>query len=123
MMQRVYILGAGASKAIINAAPLNDQLLPLAWQLPGGPWLEALKTFIADFYFLGRVPVDAMALSDLPPIEDVLSQLDYSISEQRPLSSRYTLAELANIREHLLHAVFQVLYDKLEHGGSIHLMK
>jgi hypothetical protein len=49
----------------------------------------------------------------LPPLEDVLTQLDYCIAEQRPLSKEYSVEELVKIREHLIYALYKLLKEKL----------
>jgi hypothetical protein len=62
-MARVFVLGAGASKAITDNAPLNHELLPgifemyrsvpiVGWDGEYNPELvENLLDFVRDFYF------------------------------------------------------------------------
>jgi hypothetical protein len=46
-------------------------------------------------------------------LEDVLTQLDYCVAEQRPLSKEYSVATLVQLREYLIYALDKLLYWKL----------
>jgi hypothetical protein len=108
-MATVYVFGAGASKAVAPSAPLNNDLLSKALELveqPVAARMEPVREFIAGFY-----PTHA---DQLPPLEDVLSQLDLAINEGRPLSSRYTVAKLRDLRESVIYGLAEVLRINLE---------
>jgi hypothetical protein len=95
-MAVVYILGAGASKAVLPDAPLMSELLPEALRILKSDASKAERTkrisdFIEDFYQLGP--------GKLPPLEDILSQLDLAIKEDRPLSNKYHLSSLRQLRK------------------------
>src|SRR5438876_450073 len=103
----VYILGAGASKAVIPTAPLMAQLLPEALELfeqrprysrdLWGDRVRKIKQFINDFYQLNPCT--------LPNLEDILTQLDDAIIEGRPLSSQYDVPFLRTLREDLVFSI------------------
>jgi hypothetical protein len=113
----VYILGAGASKAVIPTAPLMAQLLPEALQVLKQPiysrglWgdrVNRIEQFIDDFYQLNP--------GTLPNLEDILTQLDDAIVEGRPLSNKYNVPFLRILREDLVFAICEVLRAKLDYG-------
>ncbi len=115
----VYILGAGASKAVIPDAPLMTQLLTEALQVLEGPdysgglWgerVDRMKQFIHHFYQLNP--------GTLPNLEDILTQLDDAISEGRPLSREYNVLFLRTLREDLVFAICEVLRIKLGFGNE-----
>ncbi len=108
-MAKVFVFGAGASKAVSPNAPLNDELLSGALQLQEQPvagQMARVRKFIADFY-------PALS-SGAPPLEDLLSQLDLAISEGRPLSSEYTVSTLRELRDGLVYGLAEVLRLELE---------
>lgn len=119
-MTTVYMLGAGASKAVLKDAPLNNRLLPDALSLStkncSDERIEAIKTFITQFYGSSVEP------SALPPLEDVLSQIDICIAEKRSLSAEYGVAGLKTLRENLVYAICKLLQDRLW-SGSIQMMR
>lgn len=108
-MARVFIFGAGSSKAIYPSAPLNDELLPGALNLGKGPIAARMKlvnAFIKDFYGLPK--------SRPPALENLLSQLDLAINERRPLSSQYSLPKLRELRESLVFGMAELLRVRLQ---------
>jgi hypothetical protein len=124
----VYILGAGASKAVIPDAPLMDRLLPEALKLfkqpnySEGHWgrrIRRINGFFKDFYKLNldtlEINPDALPIT-FPNLEDILTQLDDAIIEDRPLSRRYNLPCLRRLREDLVYAICEVLREKLDFG-------
>lgn len=111
-MRRVFILGAGSSKAVINTAPLNDNLLPEALKFRDDWRIKNIKRFIADFY----------QLDTAPPLEDILTQLDICIAENRPVSDDYNLITLGRLREDLVYGICRVLQNALQ-KGSLNMMK
>ena len=107
-MGRVFIFGAGSSRAVCSTAPLNNELLPGVLQLRGAlvtKRVKQLNQFIRKFYSLPE--------GTLPRLEDMLSQLDLAISEGRPLSPEYTLQKLRELRENLILAVAELLRRRL----------
>lgn len=112
----VYFLGAGASKAVISAAPLMADLLPEALRIleqrlqkPGASGtdrLHRIKKFIDDFYQLQP--------GLLPRLEDILSQLDLALEENRPLSRLYDMSFLRKLREDVVYALCEVLRETLD---------
>lgn len=119
-MARVFVLGAGATKAVIRSAPLNDDLLHMVFELQSGnSRIATLTDFICNFYFGSTRDCTNVDTQQLPPIEDVLSQLDYCLAEQRPLSARYSLDKLRELRENLLFALFKVLEAKLRRDSNL----
>jgi hypothetical protein len=109
-MAVVYVLGAGASKAILPPAPLMSELLPHALKVLKSDISKTKRTkrimdFIEDFYRLGPC--------QLPLLEDILSQLDLAIKEGRPLSNEYDLPYLRQLREDLVYAFSVLLRENL----------
>lgn len=119
-MARVFILGAGASKAVIPDAPLNDQLLPFALRLRPEHRLNLVKQFLQDFFELDS-DKDIDSSRRLPPLEDILSQLDSCLLDNRPLSLTYPLSSLIELREALVYAICRVLQQSLR-SGELRLM-
>jgi hypothetical protein len=110
----VYIFGAGATKAVARNAPLNDDLLRNAFDLCEGNIarrMTEVRRFITDFY--------PSAGNDIPPLEDVLSQLDLALNEGRPLSSTYTVDKLREIRDGVVYGIAEVLRTSLEHDHPL----
>src|SRR6266851_322944 len=99
-MAIVYILGAGASRAVNRQAPLNDDLLEQALGLTGDPTVENITSHIREFY---------LNSNPLPPLEDVLTQIDICIAENRPIGETYSLERLRSLRDDLIYAICRVL--------------
>jgi hypothetical protein len=120
IMATVYILGAGTSKAVNPDAPLTNDLLPQALKL-----LEAednahannIRCFIKEYHFYGREPLERA--DNLPAIEDIFSQLDYAIADNRPLSAEYTTEKLRSIRESFVYAICEVLRQSLNESSDL----
>lgn len=119
-MARVFILGAGASKAVIPKAPLNDQLLPSVLRLRPERRINLVKQFLQDFFELDP-NADLDTSRRLPPLEDILSQLDSCLTDNRPLSLSYPLAALIELREALVYGICRVLQQSLR-SGELRLM-
>ena len=122
----VYILGAGASKAVIPDAPLMAQLLPEALKIfkqpnySKGHWdrrIRRINDFFNGFYKLNldtlEINPDAL-LKTFPSLEDILTQLDDAIIEGRPLSRKYDVPCLRTLREDLVFAICEVLRKKMD---------
>ncbi len=119
-MAKVYVLGAGASKAVIPEAPLNDQLLSSILRLRPDDRINLVKQFLLDFFELEPI-TDLGASRRLPPLEDILSQLDSCLLDNRPLSSSYPLSVLIELREALVYGICRVLKQSLR-SGELRLM-
>lgn len=117
----VYVLGAGASNAMMPSAPLMAQLLPEALKLfdehplySRGLWgerVQRIKDFLKDFYNLNR--------NSLPNLEDMLTLLDDAITEDRPISRNYSLLLLRKLREDLVYTICETLRQKLDYGSEL----
>ncbi len=97
-MSTVYVLGAGATRAMAPKVPLNDDLLPGILQRNE----RDICQFLYDFYRFSSE-------EGLPPIEDVLSQIDFAINENRPISSRYTVEKMRDLRKDLILNICDVV--------------
>jgi hypothetical protein len=107
-MPRVFVLGAGANRAVKKDAPLNYQLLPFALKETDNPRVARVRAFIRSFYDAADLALLAKR-NRLPPIEDILSQLDHLIAEDQSLSIAYPVQTLRQIREDLLYAICMIL--------------
>lgn len=113
-MAKVYVLGAGASRALNDGSPLMSQLNQLVFsaaRTSGHDRLKRLRKFIKAFY------------PDLPPnepilLEEVLTLLDSQINASRPLSHIYSVDKLRQLREDFIYAISSVLKNSL---GTSHL--
>jgi len=115
-MSTVYILGAGATKAVAPRAPLMNNFLPLAFEsLANDPRIQKVSEFVSDFYLGSPLPSDAQSMQAiLPRLEDVLSQLDLCVVQNRPLSANYPLQKVQKLREDLVYLIARLLKDTLE---------
>ncbi len=114
-MSTVYVLGAGASKAVRDKAPLNDDMLPKVLKLGDSPRIDSIRSFIRDFYSLNNL--DNVRV----PFEDIFSQLDACIDENRSLKG-YPLSKLRILRENMVYAICRVMQLALDDEGPTHLM-
>lgn len=114
-MSTVYILGAGATKAVAPRAPLMDDFLPLAFQrFSHDPRIRNVQEFVSDFYLGSPFPPDVQSRQAiLPRLEDVLSQLDLCVVQNRPLSANYPLQRVQELREDLVYLVAHLLKETL----------
>lgn len=111
-MWTVYIFGAGASKAVANRAPLMKDFLSSAFEtFPNDPRIRKVRDFVCDFY-PGRPWADGAHIL-WPRLEDLLSQLDLSIAQNRPLSPYHTVSMVQELREHVVYLIARVLQEKL----------
>jgi hypothetical protein len=118
-MATVYILGAGATKAATQHAPMTDDLLGKAFEyLKDDQRVRKVMDFVGDFYLgLGHDQMAAtqhFAAKDLPRIEDVLSLLDAAMASNEPLSSKYDVAYLRGLRFDLTYLIYGVLQHSLD---------
>ena len=110
---KVFVLGAGASHALNSGAPFMWQLLPLALKFSSDPRegtvskrkADAVIKFMSEFYH-------SEINEALPPFEDVLSQLDYCIINNVPLSRKYTAENLRQLRKDLIYIMGRVIQVK-----------
>ncbi len=119
-MSTVYILGAGATKAVAPRAPLMNDFLPLAFEHFGHDLrIQDVCEFVSDFYLGSRFSPDARSgQAILPRLEDVLSQLDLCVAQNRPLSANYPLLKLQKLREDLVYLIGRLLQDRLRRFGA-----
>jgi len=119
-VERVFVLGAGASRAIKGSlAPLNHELLCSILELKSDMRSE-LCEFIGDFY---KVDLNSSTwITELPSIEDLLSQLDFALTEKRPLSKVYSLAALQKVRDQLTTGICSLLQEKLDNDTGAELV-
>jgi hypothetical protein len=97
-MSTVYVLGAGATRAVAPNMPLTVNLLPNILQSAG----QDICMFLSDFYQFDTA-------EDLPPLEDVLSQIDFAINENRPLSAKYSVQYMRGLRENLVFNICNII--------------
>jgi len=120
-MSTVYILGAGASKAVNPETPLSADLLPQALSLSVSDnedkYVKNIREFIRDFYFYGSDKLDETEM--LPNLEDVLSQLDYAIAENRPMGGEYPVSKLTEIYQSFVYAICEVLRQRLSTTSGV----
>jgi hypothetical protein len=120
-MSTVYVLGAGASKAVNPETPLSADLLPQALSLSVSDnedqYVKKIRDFIRDFYFYGSDRLDETEM--LPNLEDVLSQLDYAIAENRPMGCEYPVSKLIEIYQSFIYAICEVLRQSLNTSSSV----
>lgn len=118
-MSIVYILGAGATKAVAPGAPLMNDFLPLAFEhFAHDRRIQNVCEFVSDFYQGSRFSPDARSnQAILPRLEDVLSQLDLCVTQNRPLSANYPLLKVQKLREDLVYLIGHLLQDRLRRLG------
>jgi hypothetical protein len=111
-MWTVYIFGAGASKAVADQSPLMKDFLASAFEtFPDDTRIREVRDFVCDFYPGRPWADDAQIL--WPRLEDLLSQLDLSIAQTRPLSPYYKVPRVQELREHVVYLIAKVLQEKL----------
>ena len=97
-MKTVYVLGAGATRAVAPKVPLTADLLPGILQSAD----QAICRFLYDFYRFNSI-------DELPPVEDVLTQIDFAIDENRPLSPNYSVEYMRRLRENLIYNICEIV--------------
>ena len=118
-MSTVYILGAGATKAVAPQAPLMDDFLPKAFErFSRDRRIRNVQKFVSDFYLGSPLPSDVRSRQAiLPRLEDVLSQLDLCVVQNRPLSANYPLQRVQKLRVDLVYLIARLLRDTLRRLG------
>ena len=93
----VYFLGAGATKAVAENAPLNKDLVRKALKdFPDEPAAKNIKAFISRL-FLKRKD---------PPIDNqIWNLLDYVIQQNRAASPEYSLEKIWELKKGLFGIV------------------
>lgn len=108
MHMDLYLFGAGASAA--EGAPATRDLFPMAYRDLGPPFdeqVQAVWDFLAAVF---RRPVDGPAAFDhLPPLDQVISLVDWSLHVDQGLGPIYDPPRLYQIRQALEHLVCSVL--------------
>src|SRR5689334_6995514 len=97
-MSTVYVLGAGATRAVAPNMPLTVNLLPTLLKRAG----QDICIFLRDFYQFDTE-------DDLPTLEDVLTQIDFAINENRPLSPKYSVQYMRDLRENLVFNICNII--------------
>lgn len=108
-MAKVYVLGAGASKALNDKAPTMSELNERVFhtiQSGGKKRLERLRTFLNDFY--AHLPAD-----EIVPLQEVLTLLDTCINDNRPLTQQYSIDTLRNLQEDFIYVISLSLKESL----------
>lgn len=128
---RVYLFGAGISKAINDNAPLNNELLPMILTDLAGrnkPIIELLKEVypstknllseleIINFSIDEEIRLDYIDTlkNEIPSIEDVLSLLDEALLQNRPLCQRHTRKDMIMARRALVGGISGIIEKWLD---------
>lgn len=127
-MGRVFVLGAGASRALNSGAPLMGQLLEQALEFSldlregtaSAPIARDVKGFLAEVY---GMRYDVFPPDVVPPFEDVLSLVDYCIENNIPLSRQYSVDYLRQLRKNLIYIMGRVLQVKLARSTNTCLIE
>jgi len=108
MHMDVYLFGAGASAA--EGAPATRDLFPMAYRDLGPPFdseVQAVWDFLSAVF---QRPVDGpAAFAHLPPLDEVISLVDWSLHVDQGLGPDYDPPRLYRVREALEHLVCSVL--------------
>lgn len=108
MGERVYFLGAGATKAVCKTAPLNEDLVGSALHyFQHEPEAKEIWKFIEEIYKPGKgqsFEVD----------NQVWNLLDYVIQQGRSFSHKHSLEKISNMRNNLLSFVIRYFEQVLQ---------
>lgn len=99
MDKTVYFLGAGATKAVCDNAPVNKNLVRKALEHNSGlSETENLQIFINDLF----------KTRNDPPIDNqIWNLLDYIIQQNRSASPKYNLEQINKLRADLVNLVIK----------------
>jgi len=108
-MSKVYFLGAGATKAVAQDAPLNNEILEAAFSESGhheiSEEIEEIKTFL-KIVFHDRE-------DNIPRLGDILSFIDFSLREKTISIKNYHYEDFIRIRNSLVRLIAIVLKNNL----------
>ena len=114
-MSKVYFIGAGATKAVKNSAPLNKELIKYIFTSLNHPQsqkhIDILEHFIESFFYKNQYQI-------YPNIEDVLSLLDYNISLKSYSAKGYSCEKFKLVRNCLVILIALVLKESLTNLDS-----
>lgn len=109
-MSKVYFLGAGATKAVSDNAPLNDEILETALYEPGFDEIleerKEVKAFIKQVFHDKR--------DNIPPLGDVLSFIDFNLRRKTISIKNYYFDDLIRIRNSFIRMIAIVLRNNLK---------
>lgn len=100
-MNTVYVLGAGASRALNDRSPLNNDLLP---RILKDQKSNRVKEFIQEFYFDGKLMSD----DQLPSFEEVLTMVDWFLMNESDEKN------FRKLRDDLIFGISRVMKKSLE---------
>jgi hypothetical protein len=96
---------------------LLPQALSLSVSDNEDKYVRNIRDFIRDFYFYGSDKLDETDM--LPNLEDILSQLDYAIAENRPIGGEYPVSKLIEIYQSFVYAICEVLRQSLNTTSGV----
>lgn len=108
MRMDLYLFGAGASAA--EGAPATRDLFAMAYRDLGPPFdeqVQAVWDFLAAVF--GRQVDGPAAFDHLPPLDQVISLVDWSLHADQGLGPAYDPPRLYRVRQALEHLVCSVL--------------
>jgi hypothetical protein len=113
---RVYIFGAGASKA--DNAPISSELLMKSFHtFPKDRRVKSVRYFLEHFFHTDCKQIN----SAFPSPEDVLNLIDASIIEQQDLSWNYNYLRLEELRNNFIYSIAKIIeHDLKDDYGKIH---
>lgn len=113
-MPRIYFLGAGATKAIAQSVPLNDEILETALLDSGydeiSEEIEEVKTFLKKVFHDKK--------NNIPRLEDILSFIDFNLREKVITIKNYNYDDFIKIRNNFVRLISVVLKNNLENLDS-----
>ena len=114
-MSKVYFLGAGATKAVAQGAPLNDEILEKALLEPRydeiGDEREEIKTFLENVFHNNE--------NNIPRLGDILSFIDFNLYKKIITIKSYNYDDLIKIRNSFIRVIAVVLKNNLENLDSL----
>jgi len=113
-MSKVYFLGAGATKAVAQSAPLNDEILETALFESGyeeiSEEIEEIQTFLKEVFHDKK--------NNIPRLGDILSFIDFSIREKTISIKNYYYEDFIKIRNSFVRLIAIVLRNNLKNLNS-----
>lgn len=110
---RIYFLGAGATKALSSQVPLNDEIIVELYKKGARKKYFKVEKEICNIkIFLDNIFHKEKEV--LPRIEDVLSFIDYNLQRKEVASVKYDYEYLANIRNDILKIICEMLKKNLQ---------
>jgi len=114
-MSKVYFLGAGATKAVADKAPLNSDLLKAAfYQSRDEEAYKGVNKEISETKDFIRKVFHKNEPNNLPRLEDILSFIDYNIRSKAVTIKFYSYEDLIKIRNNIVKIICAVLQNNLK---------